>query len=266
METVTIPAGSFVAGTGDRQIEWLVQHTNWAQGWVEKGFFAREQPQHTLYLPAYAIGIYPVTVGEFRLFVDAGSYSNRDYWTDSGWEWREANNVDRPAFWDEALWTGDPRLPVVGVSWYETTAYGRWLSNSLGKRCRLPSEMEWEKAARGEDGRLYPWGNLFERGKCNTRAAAIHHTVPVGSYSPSGDSPYGCSDMVGNVSEWVLSKFVPYPYVAGDGRENHQGTAERITRGGSWHSPDFRARITSRGMNDPGFRDNDLGFRVVVVA
>ena len=87
----------------------------------------------------------------------------------------------------------------------------------------------------------------------------------MGSYSPRGDSPFGCCEMVGNVSEWTASKFYPYPYNERDGREDMEGSEERVTRGGSWHSPDFRARVNSRGMNDPFFRDNDLGFRIVML-
>lgn len=260
---VTIPAGTTVIGTGDQQMDWLAANTSWAARWVEKGFFKREQPRHEVYIDAFSIGTHPVTVGQYQVFIEGGGYKNGRYWTESGGSWLAANKGTRPAYWDEELWMGDGSLPVVGVSWYEAAAFCRWMSEVAGKTCRLPTEVEWEKAAGGGDGRLYPWGNKFDPQRCNSRTAGVNHTLPVGSYSPAGDSPYGCYEMVGNVSEWVLSKFVPYPYAAEDGREDVEGTAARVIRGGSWHSPDFRARIPARGMNEPSFRDNDLGFRIV---
>jgi formylglycine-generating enzyme required for sulfatase activity len=258
-------------GIGEHQVHWLAQHTDWAQEWYDKGRFAREQPQHTVTLPDYEIGRDPVTVGEFRIFVDAGGYQHRPYWTESGWAWRVDGPFTHPRAWDSPAWTGDDRLPVVGVCWYEACAYCSWLSDRTGQPYRLPTEAEWEKAARGTDGRLYPWGDRFEVARCNTRASGLQRTTLVGSYSQElhpglvqgGDSPYGCTDMIGNVSEWTMSRFLPYPYHAQDGRDEPQGRLERVTRGGSWHSPDFRARVTARGMNDPGFRDEDLGFRCV---
>jgi formylglycine-generating enzyme required for sulfatase activity len=258
---IHIPAGPFLMGTSDQQIDRLAQDLDAAKQWREKGYFGREQPQHTVALPDYYIGKYPVTVGEFRRFVEAGGYRHGRYWTEAGWAWREAEGVTKPEHWDDAQWTGDDRLPVVGVSWYEAHAYCQWLSETTGHDYRLPTEAEWEKAACGTDGRLYPWGDAFDVSRCNTRASELNHTLPVGQYSPTGDSPYGCVEMVGNVSEWTMSKYRPYPYDANDERDDPAGDTERATRGGSWHSPVLRARAVSRGMNDPFFTDNDLGFR-----
>lgn len=263
MQMVTIPSGLVVVGTGDEQANWLAAHTSWAEKWIEKGFFAREQPQHEVHVENFAISIHPVMVEYYRAFIAAGGYENGCYWTESGRLWLVENGGTEPAYWDEDRWVGDERLPVVGVSWFEAAAFCCWWGKVLGRDCRLPTEVEWEKAAGGGQERLYPWGNRFDSQKCNIRTAEINHTVPVGTYSPVGDSPYGCREMVGNVSEWVLSKFAPYPYIPGDGREDLEGTVERVTRGGSWHSPEHRARISARGMNDPWFQDNDLGFRIV---
>jgi formylglycine-generating enzyme required for sulfatase activity len=273
-EMIHIPAGPFLMGTSERQIDWLTQYSDAAKEWQEKGRFAREQPQHTVTLPDYAIGKYPVTMREYRAFIDAGGYSAHRYWTTAGWRWREERGRAEPDLWDDEKWTGDDRLPVVGVSWYEAYAYCRWLSVVTGRDYHLPTEAEWEKAARGTDGQLYPWGELFDSSLCNTRASGLQRTTPVGQYSSAlhpelvqgGDSPYGCVDMVGNVSEWTLSEFRPYPYRVDDERDDPAETGERVTRGGSWHSPDLRARAAARGMNDPFFTDDDVGFRCCVAS
>ena len=260
-ELVLIPAGPFIMGTGAAEIERLAQEFELARRWVEKSFFGREQPQHRVTLPAYRIARHPVTVGQYRAFWEAGGYRDQRYWTDAGWAWCEAVGRVQPDCWDEAVWAGDESLPVVGVSWYEAVAYCRWLSEETGQAFRLPTEAEWEKAARGDDGRTFPWGDQFEANRCNVRSSGVGRTVVVGSYSPAGESPYGCAGMVGNVSEWTRTRFKPYPYEVGDGRDDPEGELERVTRGGSWHSPVLRARTSSRGMNDPLFSDNDLGFR-----
>ena len=266
-QMVSIPAGEFTMGIDEAQIDHLALAFDEARTWRDKGFFAREQPPHRVTLDAYLIGRYPVTVGQYRAFVAAGGYHHRRFWTETGWTWREAVGRIQPAYWEDETWSGDGRLPVVGTSWYEAHAYCRWLGAETGRDYRLPSEAEWEKAARGATAghggnRLWPWGKDFEAALCNTRAGGRGRTVPVGHFSPAGDSPYGCAEMVGNVSEWTATRFVPYPYDVGDGRDDPAGGGERVTRGGSWHSPVLRARTVSRGMNDPFFSDNDLGFRL----
>jgi formylglycine-generating enzyme required for sulfatase activity len=260
-EMIHVPAGPFLMGTSDRQADWLAQRSDRARKWRVKGYFDREQPQHAVILPDYTIAKYPVTVGEYQAFVEAAGYLQRQYWTDSGWEWREADGIVKPGRWDDERWTGDSDLPVIGVSWYEACAYCRWLSEASGRTYRLPTEAEWEKAARGPDGRVYPWGDAFDASRCNARPSGWKRTTPVARYSPAGDSPYGCADMVGNGSEWTMTQYRPYPYDAHDGRDDPAGGAERVIRGGSWYKPPLRARVASRGMNDPFFRDDDVGFR-----
>lgn len=262
-EMVDIPAGPFLMGTSNQQVNQLARGDALAQKWMEKGYFKREQPQHIVTLAGYSIGKYPVTVGEYLIFWEAGGYQYPRYWTVAGWAWRQSLGKIQPEYWDDDKWSGDPRFPVVGVSWYEAMAYCRWLSELKQREYRLPTEAEWEKAARGTDGRLYPWGNTFDAKQCNTRASGLNQTMSVGMFAPRDVSPWGCSEMVGNVSEWTLSKFEPYEYDDNDGRNDEGGNSERVIRGGSWHSPVLRARTSTRGYNDPFFADNDVGFRIV---
>lgn len=180
--------------------------------------------------------------------------------------WRVSIDRSQPEHWDHEKWNWRKSLPVIGVSWYEAMAYCNWLSEIEGKKYRLPTEAEWEKAARGADGRLYPWGNEFDVTLCNTQASNVGQTVSVSEYSPGGESPYGCDDMAGNVSEWTLSEYKPYPYDENDGRNEGAGEELRVIRGGSWFKPKLRARVTTRGMNDPFFADTDVGFRFVCEA
>lgn len=250
-------------GINDQQINELAQKDPLAEKWKAKEYFNREQPQHKIELKSYSISKHPVTVGEYGAFLEAAGYQKRTYWTKAGWLWRESTGKIQPEHWDNEKWTWCESLPVIGVSWYESVAYCTWLSEMDRKKYRLPTEAEWEKAARGTDIRLYPWGREFDANLCNTRARNLKQTVSVNEYTPGGESPYGCDDMAGNVSEWTLSEYQPYPYDGKDGRNDVEGEKLRVIRGGSWYKPKLRARVTTRGMNDPFFADTDVGFRYV---
>jgi formylglycine-generating enzyme required for sulfatase activity len=148
--------------------------------------------------------------------------------------------------------------------------YCRWLDGllkgqlPLGYTMRLPTEAEWEKAARGTDGRTWPWGDTFDKDKCNSSESDRGSTTPVGLYSPRGDSPYGCADMAGNVCEWTHSRYKLYPYRAGDGREFEKVSIARVLRGGSFNRYRWSVRCAYRDWGDLNFIDWDRGFRVAV--
>jgi formylglycine-generating enzyme required for sulfatase activity len=162
--------------------------------------------------------------------------------------------------------------PVVEVSWGDAQNYIKWMNqkheNELpnGYCFRLPSEAEWERSARGVAGNEYPWGNTFDKNKCNTWESGINGTTPVSKYSPQGDSPEGCADMAGNVLEWTRSLYgFKYPYIPDDGREDENVDDARYLRGGSWSSDEGSARVAIRDVSYPNGRDSFIGFRVVAL-
>ena len=259
---VRIPAGSFVIGTSDEQVTLLARHSPAARQWQEKDYFGREQPQHEIQLAGFSVARFPVTVAEFRLFLSEGAYRQQEFWGSAGWQWLRRTGRVQPDRWDDPEWPADDRWPVVGVSWYEARAYCRWLARRSDQPYRLPTEAEWEAAARGPDGRMYPWGETLDVRRCNFRDSGFGRPLIPGRYSPGGDTADGLADMVGNVSEWTMSLFRPYPIRPGDGRDDPEAAGERVIRGGSWFSPAIRARAAARGMNDPDFSDDDVGFRV----
>ncbi|HEY7020692.1 MAG TPA: SUMF1/EgtB/PvdO family nonheme iron enzyme [Ktedonobacterales bacterium] len=193
-----VPAGAFLMGSDKR---------------TDSQAYDDELPQQSVTLAAFQVGKYPVTVAEYACFVRAGQ--------------------KEPTNWQQQL--GKLDHPVVYVSWQDAVAYAQWLAAQTGQPWRLPSEAEWEKAARGTDGRIYPWGDTFDASCCNTSEGGKRTTTPVGSY-PSGASPYGAQEMSGNVRGWTSSVYKPYPYTASDGRERAESTESRVLRGGSWYS------------------------------
>ncbi len=241
--TVVIPAGAFMMGS-DPARDPQACHS--------------ERPAHAVTLPAYAIGRFPVTVGEFRAFVAAGGYHQRHYWTDAGWAHRQRAGWAGP---QDDLAGNDDRLPVAGVSWYEAMAYCAWLADVTGRPFRLPGEAEWEKAARGPEARIYPWGDGWHTDRCNSREAGLGQRTPVGHFSPAGDSPYGVADMGGNVWEWCRSRFRSYPRPE-DNTPDGDGT--RVVRGGAWNNYQDVTRAANRSGNDPHIRLDSQGFRVAL--
>jgi formylglycine-generating enzyme required for sulfatase activity len=211
-----------------------------------------EQPQRRVYLDAYYIDIYPVTNVQYGEFL-AWMQRTRDH---SRCHSDEPRGKDHTAqFWDDSKWNS-PQQPVVGVDWWDAYAYAAW----AGKR--LPTEAEWEKAARGTDGRIWPWGNQWDRLKCNTFDGGPHVTTPVGSY-PQDVSPYGCHDMIGNVWEWCADWFAEDYFRRGPLRnpKGPESGSDCVLRGGSWSFEPWYARCAFRLRNIPASRLDSRGFR-----
>ncbi|MEI6778245.1 MAG: SUMF1/EgtB/PvdO family nonheme iron enzyme [Chloroflexales bacterium] len=245
---IYIPAGPFLMGSSD----------------ADKQADDNEKPQHTLTLPDFWIGKTLVTNAQFRPFVEGDGYRNECYWTQAGWQWCQAEKIVTPEYWDNARWNGND-YPMVGVSWFEAVAYCRWLSAQTGHEFRLPSEAEWEKAARGSDGRIWPWGNTWEDGRCNSKEASVGRTTPVSQYL-NGASPYGVLDMAGNVWEWVVTKSKkPYPYQLEDewAEAYLEADTRRRSRGGSYASERKIVREAYRyGLFNARNRNGGRGLRV----
>jgi formylglycine-generating enzyme required for sulfatase activity len=209
---------------------------------------AREKPQHTVTLPAYEIACYPVTVAEYACFVRAGQPEPKP----------NRNEIHGVIVdWQTQLQRLDH--PVVNVTWHDAVAFAAWLSERTGEKWRLATEAEWEKAARGSDGRIYPWGNQWDSTRANTNEGGPGSTTPVGSY-PRGMSPYGALDMMGNVLEWTGSQCLPYPYTLSGEREDLKSTGDRVLRGGSWG---WNARAATRGSDNEDSFNDFSGFRLV---
>ena len=215
-----------------------------------------EKPQHRLVLPEFYIGKYPVTNEQYALFVEQTKGAAPGHW--------QGGKIP----------TGKEKHPVVYVSWHEARAFCEWVGKATGEVFRLPSEAEWEKAARGVDGRVYPWGNEAPTGELCNFNNNIGDTTPVEGY-PKGANPYGALDMAGNVWEWTLGLWgkdwlkpqFGYPYNPSDGREDVQAADDirRVVRGGSCIDGARGVRCTYRGCDAPSLRFGSDGFRVCAV-
>ncbi len=225
---VAVPAGPFLMGS-DRQRD---PETN-----------DDELPHHTVWLQTYNIGMYPLTVAEYAYFLHETHCSAPESWSD------QQQSLDHP---------------VVDVAWNDVLAYAHWLAQVTGDPWRLPTEAEWEKAARGTDGQIYPWGDQWEAWRANVADWGPRDTTPVGSY-PTGASPYGAHDMAGNVWEWTCTKYRDYPYNTMDGRENVDPTDEDdlVLRGGAGPYEIQHARAAIRLSFEPSYSDYTIGVRLV---
>jgi formylglycine-generating enzyme required for sulfatase activity len=222
---------------------------------VPAGPFLMADEAQQVSVPAFRISRYPVTNAQYQAFVADGGYTEhwQNCWTPDGWKWKKKEHMTSPR------WAGGnfdlDNHPVVLVSWYEAVAFCNWLMSRLQEygelsdmqEVRLPTEAEWEKAARGEDGRIYPWGNeTITSEHANYIDTGLGATSTVGCF-PRSISPYGCEDMAGNVWEWC---------------QDRTGSV-RVVRGGGWDNGAGGCRSAVRHGGGPGFRDHSLGFRLV---
>ncbi len=258
VEMVLVPAGCFEMGSTDEQIEAAFQlcEREYGTGQCDRGWFELERPVHDVcFEEPFWIGRTEVTNAQYKACVDAGVCTLPD----STWHYSDPAHADHP---------------MVDVDWFQADAYAAWVGGSL------PTEAQWEYAARGPDGLAYPWGDAVDGTQINFcdincpndsfRNAAYddgyESTAPVGSY-PDGASWVGALDMSGNVWEWTSSIYADYPYDTADGREDAGATSERRgLRGGSWGHFQYAARVAFRYYYlDPSLRSFDFGFRVVRV-
>ena len=223
-----VPAGKFKMGNNSYPDEMPIHES--------------EKPVHEVYLDTYYMDVYEVTNAAYKMCVDNGVCSPPSI----------TNSNARVTYYGNSRFDN---YPVIYVDWNMANLYCKWRGS------RLPTEAEWEKAARGIDGRIYPWGNddvtcaLANRDSCNGDTAAV------GKYE-DGKSPYGMYDMIGNVSEWVSSLYMSYPYDPSDGREETSSSAQRVWRGGSWdYRYDPLPSSTSRRGASPDSAVFSVGFR-----
>lgn len=231
-DMVFIPAGAFIMGSDEGN--------------------PNHQPKHQVLVADFYLDRWPVTNAEYKKFVDATGHPVPNYevsWCETqGYNWHPQTRLYPEGRADH---------PVVLVTWEDAMAYAAW----VGKR--LPTEAEWERAARGTEGRRYPWGDDLISGRCNCKESGVHGTSPVGAFSPHGDTPEGLVDMVGNIWEWTNSLFAPFPYDPNDGRESRQALGFRVLRGASWVNDAPVANCLSRLDGDFQFYNN-VGFRCAV--
>jgi formylglycine-generating enzyme required for sulfatase activity len=237
---ILIPAGEFLMGTSAADAIEMEKGYGWRPKW-----FADEMPQHRVTLDAYYIDETPVTNAEYKHFLDA----NPEHPAPSDWDQSQRNCS-----------LGKDDHPVVFVSWSDADAYARWA------RKRLPTEAEWEKAARGTEGRRFPWGQEFDHRCCNTSSSGLRSTTAVRQYMEIGDSPYGVIDMAGNVWEWCADWYDAEYYKRSFTYNPLGPDADdwRVLRGGAWDiTPDY-TRCASRDYIVPDQGYGTVGFRCVM--
>lgn len=246
-QLIEVPEGTFLMGIDDKTL------------------YPAEQGQHEVFLAKFEISRDLITVAHFAKYVSESEARFPSNWVSDEWLISHATH------------------PVSSVSWHEAIRYCDWLTNSmkaegllqLNSRVMLPSEAQWEKAGRGSDGRKYPWGDTMDPKKCNIKSSGILTTTPVGSFSPAGDSVFGCRDLIGNVREWTTSLWGPagnaalfkYPYHTDDGRDdlNAPDNIRRVVRGGGYYYDDKCSNCVVRNRAFTKNTHDGCGFRAVVI-
>jgi formylglycine-generating enzyme required for sulfatase activity len=248
IEQVWVPAGIFLMGTED------ISNLN-PPAWAEHEL-PSEQPQHEVRLSrGFWIDKYEVTNAAFQAFVEGGGYQKKEFWSENGWGWLSHQDPNKLPI--DCITDAQPDEPRVCVTWYEAEAYARWRSG------RLPTEAEWEYAARGPESLIYPWGNIFDNSKANVVNSS--GPAPVGSF-PAGASWVGAQDMAGNAMEWVKD-WLDFNYYKQKVKNDPQGPetgTRKIEKGGWWGSNPFVARGAYHHFEDPPtYQDHHIGFRIV---
>jgi formylglycine-generating enzyme required for sulfatase activity len=282
MSLVLIPPDTFTMGSTEADIKAIL--AKWPD--TKEEWFAQEKPAHKVTLSkAFWMGKHEVTVGQFRRFVEAKGYKTD---AEKGTRYKGAwvypgQPLEEDASWRKPYFNQTYDHPVVCVSWNDARAFVDWLNATdkakpAGATYRLPTEAEWEYAARGPKSLKFPWGDQWDAARANFAGKGTGflwddkevddghlRTAPVGSFSPKGDSPFGLADMAGNVSEWCEDLYGAY---AGEEQKDPTGPASgeaRVVRGGSGGSRPRDCRSADRHGSHPERRENELGFRLVLV-
>jgi formylglycine-generating enzyme required for sulfatase activity len=257
-----VPAGPFTMGSPDDSLS----------------FIGKETPQHRRNLAAFRVSRYPVTNAQFAAFTEAGGYAEVQYWTQAAQEqvWRDGKvkawNDDEPREgpYDFGEPLNLPNHPVVGVMWYEAVAFCLWLTEAL-RQCgeigadeevTLPTEPQWEKAARGDGGRVYPWGGEIDPERANYGDTAVGAASAVGCF-PGGASPYEVEDLSGNAWEWCRTRWEE-SYEGYQDDNDLEGSSSRVLRGGAFNSDTGDVRCAFRDGDLPYLCSHCVGFRVVL--
>lgn len=232
-DMVYVPKGEFIMGSDEVDKDAKAQQYGERKPW-----YANEKPKRKVYLKGFYIDKYEVTNVLYADFVKAANHNPPDYWIDGNYPPDIAE------------------YPVVMVDWSDAKAYCEWRSR------RLPTEAEWEKAARGTDGRRFPWGDEFD-GKKVDADGQQEEPSPIGTFE-EGKSPYGVYDMAGNVYEWVEDWYKAYP--GNDYNDNDYGEKFRVVRSNGWggmghYNLQMYARTSYRNASPPDGKFNDIGFR-----
>ena len=251
IEWVSIPEGTFLMGSTPETAEVAYQDAKLRSSMLEQHTFDAELPQHQVYLDAYEISRYEITNAQYRAFIEA---TNRP--TPRG-----HNSEDT---WADETLNGDTQ-PIVGVTWFDAQAFAEWIGGSL------PTEAQWERAARGTEERTYPWGNTPPKARQHANfARRYNRPMPVGQF-PKGESPEGISDLAGNVWEWCLDEYSPTAYQRNEGDRSRNPMhlqfrdvlRARVIRGGAWDVGRAFLRSSLRFKFYPLDSTHTIGFRVI---
>jgi len=251
IEWVAIPAGEFIMGSTPEEAEAAYTDAKLRSSLLEKHSFDAEVPQHTVYLSAYQISRNEITNAQYRVFIEAAGRP-----TPRGHQGEET--------WKDENFNADTQ-PVVGVTWFDAQAFAEWVGGSL------PTEAQWERAARGTERRVYPWGNDPPQARHHANfARRYNRPTPVGQFS-NGNSPNGISDLAGNVWEWCLDEYNPSFYQQNSKQVRHNPInlryrdvlRARVIRGGAWDVGSVFLRSGLRSMFYPLDSTHTIGFRIV---